>query len=74
MMSIFYISTNATGTIKFSLFLKMLRLGELRVCSGSSFHHGKQKARKMYSREKNLHVMFVDLKNNVMGMLTDHQQ
>ena len=36
-------------------------------------NHGQQKARKMYSKDENLYVMFVDLKNDVKGMLTHCQ-
>ena len=41
-------------------------------CSGSI--HGQQKARKMYRKDENLYVMFVDLKNYVNGMLMHCQQ
>ena len=58
----------------FSLFLKMLRLGDLRVCSGSSFQSRTAKGKKMYSKDENLYAMFVDLKSFVKGMLTHCQQ
>ena len=37
-------------------------------------NHGQQKARKMYSKDENSHVMFVDLVKYVKGMLTHCQQ
>ena len=37
-------------------------------------NHRQQKARKMYSKDENSYVMFVDLKNYVKGMLTHCQQ
>ena len=33
-----------------------------------------QKTRKMYRKEENLYVMFVDLKSNVNGILMHYQQ
>ena len=33
-------------------------------------NHRQQKARKVYSREENLYVRFVDLKNYINGILT----
>ena len=33
-----------------------------------------QKTRKMYRKEENLYVMFVDLKSYVNGILTHYQQ
>ena len=58
----------------FSLFLKMLRPGELRVCSGSSFQSWTTEGRKMYSKDENSYVIIVDLKSYVKGMLTHCQQ
>ena len=46
-----------------SLFLKMLRFGELRVCLIVHSNHGQQKARKMYRKYEKSYVMFVDLKS-----------
>ena len=37
-------------------------------------NHGQQKARKMYSKDENLYVMFVDLKSYVEGIVTHYQQ
>ena len=37
-------------------------------------NHGQQKARKMYSKDENSYVMFVNLKSYVKGMLTHYQQ
>ena len=60
--------------LDFRLFLKMLRLGEFRVALEVHSNHGQQKARKMYSKDEDLYVMFVDLKSYVEGMLTHYQQ
>ena len=40
--------------LEFSLFLKMLRLGEFRVCSGSSFQSQIVVGKKMYSKDQTL--------------------
>ena len=37
-------------------------------------NHGQQKARKMYSKDENLYVIFVDRKRYVEGMLTHYQR
>ena len=60
--------------LDFRLFLKMLRLGEFRVYSGSYSNHGQQKARKMYSKDENSYVMFVDLKSYVESIVTHYKQ
>ena len=52
------------------LFLKMLRLGELRVCSGSSFESRTAEGKKIYSKDENSYVMFVGVKGYLKGMLT----
>ena len=54
---------------------KMFRLGEFRVCSGSSFQSWTaEKARKMHIKDEYSYVMLVDLKNYVKGLLTHFQQ
>ena len=37
-------------------------------------NHGHQRARKMYSKDENAYVMFVDLKSYVNGIMTKYQQ
>ena len=62
--------------LDFRLFLKMSRLGEFRVGSGSSFQSWTAEGKKdvMYSKDENSHVMFVDLKSYVEGSVTHYQQ
>ena len=44
------------------------------MCSGSSFQSRTAEGKKMYSKDENSYVMFVDLKSYVKGMLTHYQQ
>ena len=60
--------------LDFRLFLKMLRLGEFRVCSGSSFQSRTAEGKEMYSKDENSYVMFIDLKIYTKGMMTHYQQ
>ena len=60
--------------LDFRLFLKMLRLGEFRVALEVHSNHGHQKARKMYSKDENSYVRFVDLKSYVEGIVMHYQQ
>ena len=58
----------------FRLFLKMLRLGKFRVCAGSSFQSRTAEGKKIYSKDENSYVMFIDLKIYAKGMMTHYQQ
>ena len=60
--------------LDFRLFLKMLRLGDSELALEVHSNHGQQKARKMYSKDENSNVMFVDLKSYVEGIVTHYQQ
>ena len=60
--------------MEFSLFLKMPRLGEFESALEAHSNPGQQKARKIYSKDENSYVMFVDLKSFVKGMLTYFRQ
>ena len=59
--------------LDFRLFLKMLRLGEFRVGSRSSFQSLTAEG-KMYTKDENSYAMFVNLKSYVEGIVTHYQQ